>query len=86
MTYPRVKPQLKKLKTSDFPDESVTVVLDDGSTFRIRNAFFHHEGDWIAVYSSTAGYHLFPLAKISSVKGNVYEENDRFAYLGFGGQ
>jgi len=75
-------PQLVgKLTVTDFPDASVVVVTQDGSTCRFRSAFYHREGDWIAVYTEHSCYHMFLLSSISSIKGMVREENDRFALL-----
>ena len=71
-----------KLSCTDFPNEgSVTVKLSDGSIGRFKNAFYHREGAWIAVYSEHAGYYMFKLSCIDSIMGHVRTDDDRFALL-----
>ena len=73
---------LGELKAADFPETTVTVVCQDGSTCRFRSAFYHKEEEWIAVYTEHSGYHMFHLSTISSIRGAVREDNDRFALAG----
>lgn len=71
-----------QLTAADFPVEgSVTVVLQDGSTCRFRNAFYHREGDWVAVYTEHAGYHMFSFVTVSAIKGHVRVPDDRYVGL-----
>ena len=71
-----------KLTEEDFPKEkSVTVVTQDGSTIRLRDAFYHREGDWIVVYTRQSGIFSFKLTAVYTVKGLARTVEDRFAIL-----
>lgn len=71
-----------KLTPKDYPkDVSVTITLQDGSTCRFQNSFYHREGDWIAVYSEQVGCYMFNLSVLSSIKGPSREIGDRYALL-----
>ena len=72
---------LSSLAPEDFPETMVSIVLQDGSTCRFRNAFYHREADWIAVYSEHGSYHMFLLTSIASIRGAVREDDDKFAFL-----
>ena len=83
MNFPDTRPiLLGRLSAKDFPqDSSVTIELFEGSVCRFRNAFYHHEGKWIVIYSEHAGYHMFLRTALGSIKGLVREESDHFARL-----
>lgn len=73
---------LEELTDKDFPAEkSVTVTLQDGSIIRLREAFYHREGNWIAVYTKQSGAFMFRLTTITTIKGLVRTEDDKFAFL-----